>query len=738
MAATPYETNLAHLADELRRLDVRLRIHLEEWWSEGGGRGEFGGLYISDEEIDRLLKLPQTIAGDGGQLTASTSAPDHGLRERYESLTREIRARERRTLGTATDLRLVELADRFDLGSRHRDALVMALAPELDRKYEKIYAYLQDDVTRTRPTVELLIRIMSEGTAQRLAIREGFSARSPLVRAGPTQLVGEAGTPLPSHSVAVADRIVEYLLDSANEPAVSDLVTVVDPVDGIRSLPVEPAVRQRLTRLVEPTGDHRERFAYFHGPYGSQKHDAVAAVCADAGRQIVRADAADLGLLDGEGCPPRDRSTSAGRAGLDEVVREARLRDAAIHLTNVPPEPDESTETRPPSPANVITTISNAIDHLDAPVFLTGDRPVTPRLGARLEDWAFDTIGFGTPGFARRRELWQAVEALPDDVDPADLASKFRLTAGQIEDAKATARTIANGQPPTAAAVYAACREQSRQRLGSLAKAVQTGYDWEDIVLPPDTMAHLREVAAHVNHQGQVYSDWGFEAKYSLGNGLNVLFTGPSGTGKTMAAEIVAGEAGLDLYRIDLASVVSKYIGETEENLKAVFDEAEGSNAVLFFDEADALFGERSEVSDAQDRYANVEVSYLLQRMEDHDGTVILASNLKENIDDAFLRRINLSVEFPMPDRKARAEIWRNVFPEETPVEELDVEFLAGFDLAGGNIKNAALTAAFLAAEDGIAVGMEHIVQALKRELEKTGRLVNPGDFGEYSQSIRG
>jgi SpoVK/Ycf46/Vps4 family AAA+-type ATPase len=208
-----------------------------------------------------------------------------------------------------------------------------------------------------------------------------------------------------------------------------------------------------------------------------------------------------------------------------------------------------------------------------------------------------------------------------------------------------------------------------------------------------------------------------------------------------MAAEIIAADAGLDMFKVDLATVVSKYIGETEENLKEIFDEAEHTDAVLFFDEADALFGERSEVSDSQDRYANVEVSYLLQRMEEHDGAVILASNFKENIDDAFLRRINSNVEFPRPDRESRAEIWRTIFPEEAPVGDLDIAFLSRFEITGGNIKNVALTASFLAADDDRegtkTVEMRHVVRALRRELQKTGRLVNPEEFGEYRDLVK-
>jgi SpoVK/Ycf46/Vps4 family AAA+-type ATPase len=341
------------------------------------------------------------------------------------------------------------------------------------------------------------------------------------------------------------------------------------------------------------------------------------------------------------------------------------------------------------------------------------------------------------PGYSLRVDLWEARrDRLPDEVDTEALAATFRLTAGQIDEAIATAEAVSRGGPLTTDAVYRGCRAQSTQRLGSLARKVDPHYTWDDIVLPESAMTNLREVAAHVTHRGTVYDDWGFDARFSLGNGLTVLFTGPSGTGKTMAAEIIAQDAGLDLYKIDLAKVVNKYIGETEKNLGRIFDEAADSDAILFFDEADALFGERTEVQDAHDRYANIEVNYLLQRVEEHDGTVVLTTNLEGNIDDAFRRRIHLSVEFPLPDRAAREAIWDSIFPAETPVGDLDVEFLSSLSLTGGNIKNVALTGAFLAAEDGGLVEMPHLVRATKREFEKTGNVIDPAEFGQYRDLI--
>ena len=256
------------------------------------------------------------------------------------------------------------------------------------------------------------------------------------------------------------------------------------------------------------------------------------------------------------------------------------------------------------------------------------------------------------------------------------------------------------------------------------------------IVLLPDRLSQLRELTARYRHRDQVYEGWGFQAVPSAG--LVALFAGPSGTGKTLSAEIIAGDLGLDVYKIDLSSVVSKYIGETEKNLERIFNAAGAANLVLFFDEADAIFGKRSEVSDAHDRYANIEVSYLLQRMESYDGLVIMATNLKKNIDEAFLRRIHVAVEFPMPEEDERRSIWELSFPEGAPVGKLDLEFLARqFQIAGGAIRNAALQAAFLAAEEGGKITMDRVMLGLKREFQKLGRLLTEEEFGRYYDKVR-
>jgi SpoVK/Ycf46/Vps4 family AAA+-type ATPase len=287
--------------------------------------------------------------------------------------------------------------------------------------------------------------------------------------------------------------------------------------------------------------------------------------------------------------------------------------------------------------------------------------------------------------------------------------------------------------------LYATARAQTGHELAVLTRKIEPIYYWNDIVLPDDTLNQLYEICQRVVCRHQVLRKWGFDRKLSLGKGVNALFAGPSGTGKTMAAEIIANELRLDLYKIDLSGVVSKYIGETEKNLDRIFYAAENANAILLFDEADALFGKRSEVRDSHDRYANIEISYLLQKMEEYEGIAILATNLRQNLDDSFVRRLAFTVHFPFPDEASRRCIWAGIWPEQTPVgADVDRDFLAHqFKLSGGNIKNIALAAAFLAAGDGGIVGMPHLIRATQREYQKMGKALSEADLGHHQPEVK-
>jgi SpoVK/Ycf46/Vps4 family AAA+-type ATPase len=460
------------------------------------------------------------------------------------------------------------------------------------------------------------------------------------------------------------------------------------------------------------------------GSYGSGRRAIVEALCGEIGLPLLDVDLERL--IDSD----VDPHTAALR-----IMREAILRGAAIcwrgadRLLH-----DEGAQAWRPA-------LLGALDTFGGRSFLPLDRTWEAR--GSLRRARFLRVELPQLSYTGREQIWRGrlgADA-PDDATLQALASTFRLTGGQIRDAATMARALARwnaGGAPTRHDLYAACRAQSSGRLSSLANKITTTYTWDDIVLPADQVTQLREICVQVRQRRVVLETWGFDRHLAMGKGVNVLFAGQSGTGKTMAAEIIAADLGLELYKVDLSSMVSKYIGETEKNLDQVFSAAREANAILFFDEADAIFGKRSEVKDAHDRYANIEVGYLLQKMEEYDGVVILSTNLRKNLDEAFIRRLHITIDFPFPEEPDRMRIWRKAFPKGAPLaDDVDLSFLARqFRLAGGNIRNVALLAAFLAAEDGGMITMLHLIRATRREYQKLGKLITPTDFGQYYEAI--
>jgi vesicle-fusing ATPase len=370
------------------------------------------------------------------------------------------------------------------------------------------------------------------------------------------------------------------------------------------------------------------------------------------------------------------------------------------------------------------SSLTALLDELDAPlVVLVGESTAHTNGRVALQR------SVRLPSPAEARELWSDAlgdHALASPIE--EIAQHFRLSA-EAMDAVARELSAAHEDDP-AVTLRRLCRERARVRLEGLAERIDPAAIWDDLVLPAGHLDLLREIVRHVRHRTQVYERWGFGERTTRGLGVTALFAGESGTGKTLAAEVLAGELALDLYRIDLAATVSKYIGETEKNLRRLFDAAEASGAVLLFDEADALFGKRGEVKDGHDRYANLEVAYLLQRMESYSGLAILTTNLRSNLDRAFLRRLRFVVQFPFPDAEQRAEIWRRTFPAAAPLDGIDAAGLARLTVSGGSIRAIALSAAFAAAEEGAAITPQHVLHAARVEYAKADRALTDAETG--------
>ena len=443
--------------------------------------------------------------------------------------------------------------------------------------------------------------------------------------------------------------------------------------------------------------------------------DVADAVCAALGSAAVKLELAQL----------QSDSSSAAAAVRDAALVEGTLVVAAGDT------PDPQAE----------RLLWAAVNGSSLTVILLGSASSYGSIPTAAQPWRVDVP---PAGYDQRRQAWaQSLAKTPAATDANRLADTFSFGPAQIRQTVRLATSVAALRTPADATpstedVMAAGRSLTTPNLSRFAMPLAPLYGWGDLVLPDDKMQQLRGVEGRVRHRQLVHREWGFGQKLSRGKGLNVLFTGPSGTGKTMAAEVLAGALSLTLHQIDLSTVISKYIGETEQHLSAIFREAESSQTLLFFDEADALFGKRTEVKDAHDRYANIEVNYLLQRIEQYEGIVVLATNLQRNLDDAFIRRINEVIEFPMPDEAAREQIWQRHFPAEAPTKEIDFAFLAKqFKLAGGSIRNVAMAAAYAAAEDGSAIDMGHVIPAIQAEYQKQARLVMENEFGKYLHHTR-
>ncbi len=724
--AAGYAGGREHLLAALDRVDLLLRL------AAARRRGDpaavefnaFRGLYVSEEEIRRLC---EPAAG-----TAEAGAPDAEgpLRAALAAAEEDLARHAAAARGAGIRLPLAELARRFALTPFDVDALLFCLAPEIDGRYETLYAYLQDDVTRRRPTAGLILALLAPAREERLALRARLSAAAPLLRHGLlVWAAGEEEAPFPSRPLRADDRIVAFLLEHDGlDERLAPFARRAAPRAALGELTLPAGLGAALRRLVRarPAGGTPLRLV-FQGEPGAGRRLTAEALAAEAGLGLLAADVPAL-LAQGSGL-----RSLAGR-----LRREATLLGCALYLDGAESLLDEPA-------AGSARELLEALAGCAVPVVLGSTRPWPAALGGEAAPLRID---FPAPDAATRRALWQTalrrhgVRPGPEaDLDL--LADRFAFTPGRIDRAVAEARQRAalgtDGPGAVAAAdLDRACRAQAGGGLAALARRIEPLYVWDDLVLPADRLAQLREVCAHVRHRRQVFERWGFERKLARGKGISALFVGPSGAGKTMAAEILAAELGLDLYRIDLSAVVSKYIGETEKNLARIFQEAEASHAMLFFDEADAIFGKRSQVKDAHDRYANIEINYLLQRMEEHPGVVILASNFRKNIDEAFTRRLRFVIELPLPDEGLRRRLWRQLFPAETPLAAgVDLDFLARrFKLTGGSIRNITLHAAFLAAAASGEVRMEHVLRATRRELAKSGQLCLPADFEPYADLL--
>lgn len=645
------------------------------------GTDPFRGLYITDEEIDRYLSdgppspLPPVLAADHLGATVEDAAD---LAE---------------TAGA--DLRLRRLARSFELSELDVEILLIALAPDLDPRFERLYGYLHDDVTRRRASAGLAFELCGAAGGWGPE-RARLHPRASLLTGG-LLIVEEQDRPFLSRSLRVPDRVAAHLLgDDGPDEVVAHLQADCSDIQ-LEGLEVMATAFEKGQHLV-----------YVREVAGSAGRSMAAAALGRAGIPAVHI---DLGRL----APARDAFDAAAAA-----AREARLLGGALVAGPVDALVDSGTGT-----VRGFAEQPGIIVLLGQPTW----EPAWSREPPLL-------VEAGIPAVDDRRRLW--LEELQCEVsgDPVAATASFWLTPEQITRAATAARARADcgGRAVEEEDLRAGARAQNGGGFERLARRIEPVATWRDIIVTPDVLVRLQELASRIRQRDRVLDDWKMSRSSALGRGVACLFAGASGTGKSLAAEILAGDLGLDLYAIDLSTVVDKYVGETEKNLDRIFTAADRVNGVLLFDEADALFGKRSEVKDARDRWANVEVAYLLQRMERFDGMAILTTNLRANLDEAFTRRLDAVIEFPLPDARDRARLWELHLGRKAPLaDDIDPEFLANsFKLSGGNIRNLVVAAAYFAAEEDCSISMRHLIRATEREYRKLGRLCLEAEFGPY------
>lgn len=606
----------------------------------------------------------------------------------------------------------VENAFRTD---RFRFLTVLTLlCCDIDRRFEKLFAFLQDDITKKLPTADTIIRLWAE-PGERISDYYGcFSERDALTK----YICAPGEGTLCTRQLRLSEPILRYLTGGECS------YPFYDPQENPGALYIMSDAAEQAAQAVRRSQEGAPAVICMCGKRGSGRKFIVKHCARECGEGVVFVPAA--GLISAEDTAQAFRS----------AVAEAAPRGAALCVTDFGQFLEEENRAKL---AEFSAELSDSGRFFGTHIFITTDRR-----------WQTDLPGGGTLLLTlelpdtdedQRLTLWEHALSgldLTEPVDPAEMAAKFRFTAGQVFAAAERARELSRGGI-TPELLHDCCYAQVVVGLNTLAAPIKPAYSWEDLVLPESEIKLLKSALTHVKYRHRVYTEWGFSKKAAYGRGLSILFSGPPGTGKTMAAQVITNQLHMQLFKVQLSQVISKYIGETEKNLRRVFEEAKNANCVLFFDETDALFGKRSEVKDSHDRHANIETAYLLQQMEEYDGVVLMATNLLQNIDEAFMRRISFVVQFPFPDAPTRKLLWKKMLDAKAPLGDIDWDFLAeNFRMAGGNIKNCIIHAAFLAAAEGVPIGMRQLLTGIVNEQRKNNTVVLREDLKQYADLVFG
>jgi ATPase family associated with various cellular activities (AAA) len=687
MNTPPVENFVGAFRPCLERLDILLdrAINAARSAHPSPAENPYPGLCVSDDEVTRLLVREPLRPSLWFGSEAEVSRP--GMSAAASFLPKE----------------LLDLSD-FEL-----DVILLALAPELDLKYERLYAYLNDDLTKKWPTPDLVLNVLCASSTERLIRYRYLLDDARLFAWGVLQT--ERGDHLPLARRLRLDPIVlrRFLAADDLDERLKKFCTLLNPSWSLAEVPIPPELTGSLYPALAIGWSLNTVRVHLRGPEGCGQME-----CAEG---LAAALAARLLIADFSGIPEQDHQQL-----VSLVLLQARLFGQLPYLKGIAWNLDGRTRELLSSYPGMV--LFEGVSGLEVAS-------------------AFEvTLDFALPTYAQRKVYWTRLLRAADaaTVSPDELASVFELSFAQMRDIVAAAgrATRVAGRAQTTADFMAHARQHSSRDLAAKAERIEPRRRWPDLILHADAMAQLRELCDRIRRRHRVLEVWGFGGE-RRGIGVNALFVGTSGTGKTLAAEVIAADLELNLYRIDLAAVVSKYVGETEKNLESIFRSAEQSNAVLLFDEADALFGKRSAVRDAHDRYANIEIAYLLQRLEVYPGVAILTTNLSDNLDQSFTRRLAYTVHFPFPGPLERQRIWETVWPPHAPLaSDFQPQWLAErFKLSGGNIRNVALAAACLVDDDTGVITMTHILHAIRREYQKMGKALVNSEQGRVTTDLQ-
>ncbi len=729
MGMQPYRSAAEYYQHHLRWIDSYLSSYLDVFTDKmhTSGKEHIKKSKITEADVSFALQQSVLSAG-GGSLSKNVPSTVESIYEAIDKR-RKITLEEDAYDGSSLFLPMEYLNSVFKLSRFERFVVLLSFAVELDRKYEKIFGYFNDYTSWKYPTVQTACLIYDQTPEAYMRNLTRFYGDSKLMK----YFFVEADSNRSSMQLKLQGPIVNFLMDSELEAIVlPDFIRLYLPDETPLPLMAHQTLQKKLAQYLEslPAGRKRRIVMNLHGNDGIGRLSQIKHYCHSHGQSAVILSLERLQMILKSGEQPYIEA-------LKQLSQILLMHQAVLVLTNCHVErhhellrqffEDFLIDLAPF--LKVVFILSNqALPPLTRP-----DHALTV-LRIEMKDISGKT----------RESLFEhhlLKSRKQSSADLTSISSKFQFTPDQIENAVQDAielSRIEGKELIDSHTFHHACRNQLNHSLNKRAQRIDGGGSWKQLVLPESSIQVLNEICDHVKYKSLVLDEWGFSEHLAYGTGLAVLFAGPPGTGKTFSARILARELDLELYKVDLSQMISKYIGETEKNISALFDEAAGSSAILLFDEGDALFGKRTEMKDSHDRYANVETAFLLQKIEAYEGMSILTTNFMQNIDPAFLRRFRFVVHYPIPDVDSRLRIWNRIYPEHTPIsKQIDFDFLAKhFELTGGHIKNIALSSAFKAAAEGEMVSMRTIMKSIQHELGKTGKAVLRSDFGEYAYML--